>query len=157
VSASGCEDERVTVTRLVTRLDVNDHNTDAHSMSVSARHEAELADGRRVLLLDGRGWTSSSIRFSVHEVPAASVSQDSGDIWAATSLEDIEETGRVVVGPDEPFAGRSREDMDADHWRFLAEVLRKQGVVVDARELKQLPHDVVLSERLLARTRGETQ
>ena len=26
-----------------------------------------------------------------------------------------------------------------------------KGVVVDARELKRLPHDVVLSERLLAR------
>jgi hypothetical protein len=33
----------------------------------------------------------------------------------------------------------------------LADVLRKQGVVVDALELKRLPHDVVLSERLLAR------
>jgi hypothetical protein len=36
----------------------------------------------------------------------------------------------------------------------LADVLRQQGVVVDGLELKQLPHDVVLSERLLARIGG---
>jgi hypothetical protein len=66
-------------------------------------------------------------------------------------VQDIEETARFVVGPDEPFAGRSQEDMEADHWASLSEVLRRQGVVVDARESKRLPHDVVLSERLLAR------
>jgi len=30
-------------------------------------------------------------------------------------------------------------------------VLRQHGVVVDALDLRRLPHDVVLSERLLAR------
>jgi hypothetical protein len=33
----------------------------------------------------------------------------------------------------------------------LTEVLRQHGIVADALELKRLPHDVVLSERLLAR------
>ena len=33
----------------------------------------------------------------------------------------------------------------------LAENLRVQGVVVDAGELRQLPHDVELSDRLRAR------
>ena len=93
-------------------------------------------DGRHVLLLDDRGWTCSG------NVP---------DIWAVTSVEDIEETARFVVGPDEPFAGRSQDDMEADHSASLSEVLRRQGVVVDARELQRLPHDVVLSARLLAR------
>jgi hypothetical protein len=105
-------------------------------MSVSARHQALLVDGRRVLLLDDRGWSSSG------NVP---------DIWAVTSVEDIEETARFVVGPDEAFAGRSQEDMDADHWAMLAELLRRQGVAVDPQELKRLPHEVVLSERLRAR------
>ena len=123
--------------RLVTFVDVDDHVGDARQMSVSARHEAELVDGRRLLLLDDRGW-----RASAGEVP---------DIWAVTSVEDIEGAARVVVGPDEAFAGRSQEDMDADHWAYPTEVLRQQGVVVDALELKRLPHDVVLSERLLAR------
>ena len=66
-------------------------------------------------------------------------------------MEDIEETARIVVGPDEPPDGYSQEEVDAAHWAYLAKVLRRDGVVVDAQELKRLPHDVVLSERLLAR------
>ena len=121
-------------------------------MSVSARHEAVLEDGRRVLLLDDRGWTSSALRASwVGEVSDGDSWRDQPDIWAMTSVEDIEETARVVVGPDEPAEGCSHENAEADHWVYLAGVLRQQGVVVDALELKRLPHDVVLSERLLAR------
>jgi hypothetical protein len=41
--------------------------------------------------------------------------------------------------------------MERDQWASLSEVLRQQGVIVDARELNRLPHDVALSERLLAR------
>jgi hypothetical protein len=104
-------------------------------MSVSARHQAVLMGGRRVLLLSDRGW-------SVSGPP---------NIWAMTSVEDIVATARLVVGPDEPFAGRSHEDLEADHWVRLTEILRKQGVHADALELKRLPHEVALSERLLAR------
>ena len=64
-------------------------------MSVSARHEAVLVNGRCVLL-DDRGWSLSGGTF---------------DIWAVTSVEDIVDTARVVVGPDEPFGSRSHEDM----------------------------------------------
>lgn len=124
--------------RLVTLVELRDAG--ARWMSVSARHEAELVDGRRVLLLDDRGWSSSA------NVP---------DIWAVTSVEDIEDEARMVVGPDEPYDGRSQEDMEADHWASLSEILLLQGVVVDAQELKRLPHEVVLSERLLARIAGD--
>jgi hypothetical protein len=148
-----CEDEHMTaVARLVTLVDVNDDGTDARRMSVSACHEAVLVDGRRFLLLDDRGWTESLKRVSVEEVADGdSLREDVPDIWSVTSVEDIEETARCVVGPDEPFDARSQEDMEADHWASLSGVLRRQGVVVDAQELKRLPHDVVLSERLLAR------
>ena len=47
----------MTVARLVTLLDL-DGGAGARSMSVSARHEAVLADGRRIVLLDDRGWTT---------------------------------------------------------------------------------------------------
>jgi hypothetical protein len=51
-----CDNEHVTaVVRFVTVVDVRDVEADAHTMSISARHEAVLADGRRVLLLDVRG------------------------------------------------------------------------------------------------------
>ncbi len=87
------------VTRLVTFLDVAD-DADSRRMSVSARHEAVLVNGRRVLLLDDRGWSASG----------------PPNIWALTSVEDIVDTARMVVGPDEPFSGRSQEDSAADHW-----------------------------------------
>jgi hypothetical protein len=139
------------VTRLVTLVDVNDENSDAHQMSVSARHEAVLTDGRRVVLLDDRGWTSAALTASWGEVPDGGSRRDQLDTWALTSVEDIEETARVVVGPDEPADGYSQEEMEAGHWAYMADVLRQQGVVVHSVELKRLPHDVVLSERLLAR------
>ena len=123
------------VARLVTFVDVNDLVADFRRMSLSARHEAVLVDGRHVLLLDDRGWTESG--------PA--------NIWATTSVEDIVDTARTVVGPDEPFGGRSRLDMESDHWAYLSAILRQQGIVAGGLELQRLPHDVVLSERLLAR------
>ncbi len=116
--------------RLVTFVDVDDQMAD--TISVSARHEAELVDGRRVLLLNDRGWGSSQG-------------------WAETSVEEIQETTRVVVGPDEPFDDRSQEDMKADHWTFLHQIALRQGVAVDKAELRRLPHDVVLSQQVLAR------
>ena len=127
------------VVRIVTLTDIQEH-PDARTISVSARQEAVLDDGGRLLLLDDRGW-SSSLR---------GAGADELDIWAGMSEHEIAETTRVVVGPDEPFGGRSQADMETDHWNALAEKLRAQGVAVDGSELMQLPHDVVLSDRLLA-------
>jgi len=128
------------VTRLVTHVELREDLSDARQISIAARHEAVLEDGRRLLLLGDRGWTES-----VHGV---------SDIWPVTSVEEIEADARVVVGPDEPFDGRSQADMEADHWAYLAELLRQLGVAVEPAELRELPHDVVLGERLLARIQG---
>ncbi|MGB7979957.1 MAG: hypothetical protein WCF36_04090 [Candidatus Nanopelagicales bacterium] len=68
-----------------------------------------------------------------------------------TSIEQIANTARMVVGPDEPSGGRSQADMEAAHWAFLAAVLQRQGVDADALDLRHLPHDVVLGEQLLGR------
>lgn len=125
------------MTRLVTFVDIDDTAASARRMSVSARHEAALADGRHVLLLNDRGWSSFG----------------PPDVWALTSVTDIVATARVVVGPDEPTDGHSHDDMEAGHWAHLAETLRQHGVTVDAHQLQQQPHDVVLSQRLLARVR----
>lgn len=130
------EESKSAVTRLVTFVDVDDQADDG--ISVSVRHEAELPDGRRVLLLSDRGWSASG----------------PPNIWSATSVEDIQETTRTVVGPDEPFGDRSQDDMEADHWASLQQIAQRQGVIIDATELGQLPHDVVLSPRLLARIGG---
>jgi len=88
-----------------------------------------------VLLVADRGWSASG----------------PPNIWEVTSVEEITDTARTVVGPDEPFGGRSHQDMEADHWAQLAGVLGGHGIAADARDLKRLPHNVVLSERLLAR------
>lgn len=120
------------VERLITTADVDDRSPAQPHVSVRARHEAALADGRRLLLLDDRGWASNQP-------------------WAALSAEDVEETARMVVGPDEPAPGRSREEEEAGHWSHLAATLQRHQVAVDARELRNLPHEVVLSERLQAR------
>ena len=133
------------VTRLVTFVDIageDDDGPDARRMSLSARHEALLADGRRVVLLDDRGWTET-----VHVLRGGR----RPGIWAHVTAEEIEREARVVVGPDEPFEGRTQADMEADHWDALARVLRQHGVEVGAGELKELPHDVELGGRVLAR------
>jgi hypothetical protein len=109
---------------------------------VSTRHEAVLEDGNRLLLLDDRGWTQ--------ELRGAGADQVD-DLWALTTERDIVETARVVVGPDEPFGERTQDDMENDHWNALAEVLRAEGVVVNAADLRQLPHEVEFSDRLRAR------
>lgn len=123
------------VVRLVTFVDVDDR-TATDTVSVSARHEVELADGSRVLLLDDRGWGSSGG-------------------WATTSIEDMRETTRVVVGPDEPADGRSYEAAEAAHWAMLQRIAQQRGVTVDSAELKQLRHDVVLGRRVLDRIGAE--
>lgn len=102
----------------MTFVDVDDDFADARQVSVSACHEAVLVNGHRVLLLDDRGWSSSlGAAWAVKEAPDGDGWREgTPDIWAMTSVEDIVDTARVVVGPDEPFGGRSHEDMEADHW-----------------------------------------
>lgn len=130
------------VVRLETIADLQ-RAENARDMSVSARLEAVLGDGRRVVLLDGRGWTSS----------LRGLGADDMDVWATSSEAEIAETARTVVGPDEAYGGRSQSEMDAGHWTTLAETLRAEGVEATADDLRGLPHDVVLTERLRARLR----
>jgi hypothetical protein len=132
------------VARLLTLVDFAEYQL-AGQVSFSARLEAVLADDRRLVLLDDRGWSSSLVRTTAEPSSA----REAPDFWAVTSLEEIEETASWVVGPDEPFDERSQEDMERDHWTYLAEILRQQGVHLEPEELKGLPHEVLLSERLL--------
>jgi hypothetical protein len=133
------------VTRLVTFVDLRAEHL--HQVSFSARHEAVLSDRRRVLLLDDRGWTSSAL---IAVGPDGTRSK-SGASWDGTSVEEIEETARIVVCPDEAANEDSQEDAEIAHWDHLARVLRREGITADAADLKLLPHEVVLSERLLSK------
>jgi len=129
------------VSHLLTTVDLNDADDDgpaASRMSVRAQHEAVLADGQRVLLLDDRGWGGGS----VPGIP---------DIWSRQTLEEMKDTARVVVGPDEPVEGGSWAEEEAEHWDWLSRILRGHGIEVSGAELKALRHDVELSDRVLAR------
>lgn len=121
--------------RLVTVVDLDDGVNGPGSMSVSALHLAVLGDGRRLVLLDDRGWTE----------------QGPEDLWQRTSHEEIAQTARTVVGPDEPYGDLTQDDMAQDHWEFLAERLRRHGVAATGALLSRLTHDVELSQRLRTR------
>lgn len=121
------------VARRVTFVDL-DERASERLVSVSARHEVVLADGQRVVLLDDRGWSQSG----------------PPDVWAHVSVEDVADTARVVVGPDEPPAGRSHDEEAALYWQHLSNILRREGVVAGPDQLADLPHDVELSDRLRA-------
>jgi hypothetical protein len=130
------------VVRLLTIADLQ-AGADPRDLSVRARHEAVLDDGRQVVLLDDRGWTEG----------LRGAGEDA-DVWEGVSEHHIAETARVVVGPDEPFGGRTPREMEESHWAWLAARLGAEGVPVEAVELSRLPHDVVLSDRLRARVAG---
>jgi hypothetical protein len=131
--------------RLVTSVELDDAG-DPQAQHFSALHEAVLADGRRVTLLDDRGWSGQAFRFdgsTAHPIAAP-------EAWSSVTREEIEREARMVVGPDEAFGGRSQEDMEDDHWAHLADVLRARGITIEPAELRRLPHEVLLGERLLA-------
>jgi glutathione S-transferase len=142
------------VVRLVTFVDVDDASDDDRQTLWSTRHEAVLADGRRVVLLDDRGWSErrSVIRVEGLSKSALAASAKPQSRWASQTVEEIKQTARDVVGPDEPDRNHSRADMEASHWQALAEKLHKQDVDIEVAELEALPHDVELSDRVLARS-----
>ncbi len=124
---------------------------------MSARLDAELNDGRRLVLLSDRGWSAQagySWERGHEPSPEEHERLRSRSIWATQSIEDIQETARGVVGPDEPWGDRTYDDAEAQHWGWLAGVLRRNGVDVDAGTLSALPQDIELSDRVLARIGG---
>ena len=134
------------IARLITYTDLNDWpGQPAGQVSCSAVLKAELVDGGEVVLLHDRGW-SAGVRFVGGGGPS--------DQWGYVTQEDVEETARIVVGPDEPADGESYEEAARMHWSFLAAVLEDNGVAASADDLRSLAHVVVLSERLLARIAG---
>lgn len=127
------------VLRLVTVVELRGSGPRGEA-SFSARLHAELADGRRVLLLGDRGWTEGAA--------------DGSDPLARASEGELAGTARTVVGPDEPPPGRTQAQEAALHWSALAASLAARGVRAGAEELRRLPHDVEPGPRLRARLAG---
>ncbi|HEY6740399.1 MAG TPA: hypothetical protein VI076_16260 [Actinopolymorphaceae bacterium] len=112
-----------------------DEERDPHQVSVSATLSVVLESGERVTLLDDRGWASSAR-------------------WDETTMAEIEDTARTVVGPDEPIEGQTYEEAAADYWSYLVDLLGQQGITAHGDVLRSLPHDVVPSAELRARLNG---
>lgn len=118
--------------RLISFADSDANPAHPERVSIRVRFELELADGRRLLLLNDRGWGCSGT-------------------WSELTMEEIVMNARGVVGPDEPPQGRSREEQANLYWAAMHRILQRQGVTLGEDELRQLPHDVEISDRLLAR------
>jgi hypothetical protein len=143
------------VERLETFVDLdpaNDPGPDARSNWLTALHEAVLTDGRRVLLLDDRGW-GGTVNVSWDHEPSEEERRQAENMsaWAFETVEQLKREARFVVGPDEPLPSETQAEMEAGHWNMLASTLARHGVEVQGAELSRLPHDVVLSDRVLAR------
>jgi hypothetical protein len=143
------------VTRLLTFVDIDDADDkgpDARSFSLTARHDAVLADGRHVVLLDDRGW-SGTVAVAWYGEPTEEERRaaESRGIWEHETAQRLEHEARMVVGPDEPFGDETAADVERGHWATLARVLQQEGIAIEGPELMALPHDVELSERVLAR------
>jgi hypothetical protein len=116
------------VERLLTIVDERDQT----GRSVWAHLYVVLSTGDRRLLLDDRGWAGSA------EI-------------ARGGLLQIEETARAVVGPDGPGPGETDEQMESLYWEWMEHKLRDAGISAEAGELKTLPHEVEIGERLRLR------
>jgi hypothetical protein len=115
---------------LVTVVDLDDRDPSGHS--AWAHLNAALREGTRIVLLNDRGWSS-------------------GAAIAEESLEEVEATARMVVGPDEPGPGQTDEQADGLHWQLLVRKLHDAGIEVEVGALKRLPHDVETGDRLRSR------
>jgi hypothetical protein len=136
----------VTIARLVTFVD-RDH-WDGSQLSFSARQDAVLADGRRIVLLNDRGWSQSNLYSSGNESP---MREERSSPWEGVTRERVEETAREVVGPEAAYGACTQADSDEGHWSYLSAALGEHGIEVDGAVLRALSHEVELSDRLLAR------
>jgi len=132
------------VERLLTFVDLDAHDPgpDARSNWMSARLDAVLAEGRQIVLLDDRGW-GGTLSWAGEPSEEELRQFESLSAWSFETVEQLEREARSVVGPDD-------ED-EAAYWNWLAEKLQRKGIDVGGDELSRLPHDVELSDRVLAR------
>jgi len=102
---------------------------DGRQCSFKISEFALLENGERVILHDERGYTS---RIS------------SGDIWPHETAENIERDVLTAVLPDD-------DNVDDHPWQWLAELAQARRINVTADDLRLLPYEVVLSERVIQR------
>jgi hypothetical protein len=100
--------------------DPREHNFDICEFAL-------LDNGERVILHAERGYGGRA---------------SSGSIWAHETVEAITRTVLNVVLPDP-------EDGEEHPWEWLAVLARAQGIDVTADQLRHVPYEVVLTDRVL--------
>jgi hypothetical protein len=105
---------------------------DGRSVSFSVSEFALLADGRRVVLRGELGYTTAW----------GSGVATTDAVWSSYTEDDVIRGVRNVVLPD--------DDDGEDHpWEWLAELAREQGLDVTTDDLRGLPYEVELTDRVL--------
>lgn len=116
--------------RLVALCDLGPRSHDAARASFGVDEHLVLASGRRVVLHAGeRGWTSHY----VGPPPRPPWTRD-----------EVVRGALTVVLPD------GDDDPEPHPWHWLAGLARARGVEVSADDLRALPYEVELTERLEA-------
>ena len=108
------------------------------SLSFSVAEFADLADGSRLTLHNERGFTSG--------VMTSGRGRYRGDPWRFHTAESIRSGVLSTVLPD-----NDEEDPEQHPWAWLAELIGRHGITVDAESLKNVPYQVEFGERLLQR------
>lgn len=121
------------LTRAGARLDLEPSADDA-TLSVGGHLFVELADGRRLRATDGSVGARFGGFYGEHRVGRARVE-------------------KVILGLVGKDPERPRPPELA--WRQLRRVLAHEGLVLDDRELIQLPFDVEFSDRLVQELSGD--
>ena len=107
---------------------------EARSQSFSVREFVTLEDGRRVILHEDRGFTIGW-RSSGESGP--------GDIRGHETLESMTRNVLNVVLPDD-------DECAEDHpWSWLADLARARGLNVTAEDLRSLPYEVILTDKVI--------
>lgn len=113
-------------------------DNDRRRASVEIEEFAILADGRRIVIDDQRGYSA---------FPAGG-----GDPWAHQTRERVVADVLMTLLPDDDAEAEAE-----DHpWPWLVERLRELGVPTSVEQLRAVPFDVILSERLAARVADAT-
>ena len=107
---------------------------DERSQSFSVSEFVTLEDGRRVILHEDRGFTIGW---------RSSGESGSGDIRGAKTRDSITRNVLNVVLPDD-------DECAEDHpWSWLADLARARGLNVTAEDLRSLPYEVILTDKVI--------
>jgi hypothetical protein len=109
----------------ITAGDEPDHG---RQLSFSVAEFADLSDGTRIMVHTERGFSSSINR---------------GDPWLYATAVSIRRDVLTTVLPDDD------EDPEDHPWGWLAELIGRHGIAVDAESLKRVPYVVEFGQRLL--------